>query len=306
MANASDVNQESASTKSHFTYRQEQFSDDLEQGDVLKKTSSLVDILKQAHPHYADSNFDYTHFMVLSQTCDLVRRNGNGKCRTRYVSLAPVRPLRMVINRQIREKQTAQENRLGVCPSSNYNKMAMFVGSLLNNNNHDYFYINEDLSAGISERSCAFLRLSIGLRAYQHYDALLEARVISLSPEFQAKLGWLVGDLYSRVATKDWAPKYCTEVEFRQLIHDILKERCFWVDGAKVQKFSEALPDNLDELTKLEIVQRIKEMIVPSRKDKLIARVIELLMERDDLNAARAEKIRKILENDAGITVLTK
>jgi len=38
-----------------------------------------------------------------------------------------------------------------------------------------------------------------------HYDALIDARRGRLAPDFQAKFGWLVGNLYSRAATPDWA-----------------------------------------------------------------------------------------------------
>lgn len=48
--------------------------DSLCQGDILEKTDDLIAILKEVHPYFLNESYKY--FMVLSQSCDLVRRNG--------------------------------------------------------------------------------------------------------------------------------------------------------------------------------------------------------------------------------------
>ncbi|MHB1034346.1 MAG: hypothetical protein ACYC35_04275 [Pirellulales bacterium] len=45
--------------------------------------------------------------------------------------------------------------------------------------------------------------MSIALRG-EHYRMLQESRRGRLGPEYAAKLGWLTGNLYSRIATPDW------------------------------------------------------------------------------------------------------
>ena len=57
------------------------------------------------------------------------------------------------------------------------------------------------------------------------YDACLEARVLALSEEFRAKLGWLVGHIYSRVGTQDWPRKAAST-----LVNQHLNNICQWVD----------------------------------------------------------------------------
>jgi hypothetical protein len=47
------------------------------------------------------------------------------------------------------------------------------------------------------------LRVSIALRR-EHYQMLQQCRCGRLGAEYAAKLGWLTGNLYSRVATPDW------------------------------------------------------------------------------------------------------
>ena len=44
------------------------------QGDVLNITEELAEVLRNIHPYFL--NEQYKYFMVLSQSCDLIRRNG--------------------------------------------------------------------------------------------------------------------------------------------------------------------------------------------------------------------------------------
>src|SRR4051794_11739779 len=79
----------------------------------------------------------------------------------------------------------------------------MFLESLMDNNKPGFFYLHTDLTLGIDQPCCAFLQLAISFRA-QHYERCLEAKIAQLKTEFQAKLGWLIGTMFSRVATTEW------------------------------------------------------------------------------------------------------
>lgn len=72
----------------HFTYKPSPDMSSLCQGDVLCVTDEMRKILKEVHPYFL--NEQYKYFMVLTQSCDLVRRNA-GKCKTPYITLAAVR-----------------------------------------------------------------------------------------------------------------------------------------------------------------------------------------------------------------------
>jgi hypothetical protein len=78
----------------HFTYQSFKEDDDLQQGDILLPKEEICSILKDVHPHFLDSK--YNGFLVLSQTCDLVRRDSAG-CKTRYINLAAIRPLEDIL-----------------------------------------------------------------------------------------------------------------------------------------------------------------------------------------------------------------
>ena len=72
----------------HFTYKCNPDMSSLCQGDILKITEEIKTVLTEVHPYFL--NDQYKYFMVLTQSCDLVRRNGS-KCKTPYITLAAVR-----------------------------------------------------------------------------------------------------------------------------------------------------------------------------------------------------------------------
>lgn len=217
--------------KYHFCYGATN-SKHLQQGDILEKTELLKEILREVHPHYLDES--YTRFIILSQTCDLVRRGGND-CKTRYITLGVIRPLSLLLEREIEKHQDDFDKTAIVCKNSAKSKLTQFLERLFNNNEPEYFYIEPQPEVGLSEPSCAFLRLSISIRAYQHYDTCFKARKLSLSEGFRAKLGWMIGNVYSRVGTEDWVPGTLKKEEFSKKIKNNLESLSQWVDDQKLE-----------------------------------------------------------------------
>ena len=55
---------------------------------------------------------------------------------------------------------------------------------------------------------------------------------------FRAKLGWLTGNIYSRVATEDWVPTIDKDNEaFRNRIRGILDENSLWAKEEAIDIF---------------------------------------------------------------------
>lgn len=190
----------------HFTYNEGADKEKLKQGDVLRKTARLQEILEEVHPHYNCE--EYKYFQVLTQSCDLVRRDQDGSCNSRYITLAAVRTFDDVIMREIEGlKSRVVIKRDGIVATESARvDLEFFYQQVLNNNHKDYFFLEAEPKVQLRERHCTLIRLSISIRAYQHYDACLDAKLVELSPPFDAKLGWLAGNLYSRVGTEDYAP----------------------------------------------------------------------------------------------------
>lgn len=296
----------------HFTYRKSE--GDLQQGDLLMRTEEVVQLLREVHPHYSQHP-DYKHLIVLTQSCDLVRRQGDS-CKSRYISLAAVRPLTTVITRELsRHQRSPRERRLGYCSRKARSDMKQFLERLLNNNEPNYFYLHSDVELGIEEPHVAFLALSIAVKADLHYETCLNARIAQLEDSFQAKLGWLVGNMYSRVGTADWTPGHWTLEQFENHIETMLKETCLWVDEQFIKKIAdeekrrqraqgenyqlslEELEELLDKLTKE------KE----AKKDQLINRMLEILREtKPEITGADLNKLSLRLKNDSSFSSLAR
>jgi hypothetical protein len=186
----------------------------LNQGDVLERTPELLGIIGASHPHYA-AHPSHKYFMVLTQSCELVRR-GAAPCAADYINLGAVMPVVDAIRREAAKYQEADwQKQKAVISSKDRDKLVLFIQRLLDNNEPGLFYLHEDVSVKIHLQCCAFLSLSIPLPA-QHYDAGLRAKVAQLHDTFQAKLGSLIGSMYSRVGTVEWDSHYATNPTIKE------------------------------------------------------------------------------------------
>lgn len=192
---------ETDTEKFHFTYERPT-STSLQQGDLIRRSPDVERILCQVHPHFSEEKYRY--FVVLTQSCDLVLRDGQ-QCKSRYISIAPVRSINDVAKKVVSTVHfTDLERRLQFASEDRKAKVVQTFERIFNNNEAPYFYFYQEPKLGLSEDFCAILSLSIAVKSELHYTALLDARVLSLNSSFQHKLGYLVGTMYSRVGTQDW------------------------------------------------------------------------------------------------------
>lgn len=184
----------------HWTYCDCAPNSDLQQGDIIARDERLLGILKSVHSHFCDDK--YVGFLVVTQSCDLVRRK-KGLCKAKHFSIATIRELDQVLPEQLKELSGHQQRK---CFIQERRTVAEdFLRRLIDQNEQSrgLFYLHPSADAGIAVASLAFLRITIALRR-EHYDVVRKSRVGRLSPEFANKLGWLVGNLYSRIGTPDW------------------------------------------------------------------------------------------------------
>ena len=185
----------------HWTYQECPAKDqDLEQGDLLDRSDDLLALFRDVHPHFCDSK--YRGFLVSTQSCDLVKRGGN--CHATHITLSVIRSMEDLIC-------DVMKSRFGcLAPGVYYDYKKRYVEGLIDRiiNQNEYglglFYLHASMDAGIPVHSVALLRVSISVRAEEHYSTLLSARIGRLEQSFQSRLGWLAGNLYSRVAVRDW------------------------------------------------------------------------------------------------------
>lgn len=205
----------------HFTYDTPNRTT-LAQGDIIRRTSKVDELLQEVHPHYHRAA-DYKYLSILTQSCDLVK--SAERRPTRYISLAAVRPLDSVLRREVESLQYDEvERKLGFCNQARQEKLVQFMQRLLNNNEPRYFYYHREPNHSFDDDCCAFLQLSVAVKAELHYDTLLEAKLLQLKEAFQHKLGNLVGTMYSRVGTEDWLPHQCNRERWEALTRQPLQD----------------------------------------------------------------------------------
>ncbi|MBF0524203.1 MAG: hypothetical protein HQK56_03800 [Deltaproteobacteria bacterium] len=244
----------------HFTYDKPE-APDLNQGDLLKRSPQFEEILNEYFPNYFNQD-DCKYFIIITQSCDLVRRD-NSPCRASYITLAPVRPLSVALEQEKSKYQRNKiEKKLGFANASGRTKLEQFMERLFNNNERDYFFLFREPELGLTDDSCALLQLPISIRAGDHYEILLAARILQLKESFQHKLGYSVGTLYSRVGTDDWVPKYYSAPDFKKLTEEPVNKSDFvlWLDSPihrRVLKELEKIP--FDDLSPELLEKSIKK-----------------------------------------------
>lgn len=170
------------------------------QGDLLRRTPKMVQALGQAHSYYAEAP-DYSYFLVLTQSCDLIRRSG--KCKSRYITICAVRPLSVAVEREMAKFTSTIDGFPFLVGELDRSILArQYLDRVLNNTVDGIFFIPKGAAQGVEKHLCAFLPLSVALRV-DHYDVCLSAKVAQVEEIFAAKIGSLASGLYGRIATPD-------------------------------------------------------------------------------------------------------
>ncbi|OXU14594.1 hypothetical protein [Sedimentisphaera salicampi] len=287
----------------HWTYEYNQDDTDLFQGDILVPDENLISILSNVHSCFADTK--YIGFMVLTQSCDLVRRKG--KCKSKYINICVIRSLYEVLEslldrfcKKIGERVYTKESK---------NEARQLIRRILNQNEEriGLFYLYPDPEIKISEHAVAFLRVNVALKA-DHYDLLLSSRTISLNSEFRSRLGWLIGHIYSRVATVDWIEKDQSK-RMGEIVEDLLKKNQLnWKPEAVADKIEKELSLNLSDKNTEEILNIIKDN-EPEKFSNEIAKIAKQTIQEiapEELSEDKLQKIENSIKNNSSISKLFK
>ncbi len=293
----------------HFTYADALDKTCLKQGDVLKKTAELSTLINEVHPYFNSENYPY--FLVITQTCDLVKRRDD-KCKSKYITIAAVRSLGDALKREAEEIafSTIERRTKKLIDEKNGSKLSEFLGRLFNNNIPDYFYLHHDVSLDFVDPSVAFLRVSIALKSELNYKICLENKVLELEENFQAKLGWLVGNLYSRVGTEDWVPNTLDQPKFNKLVNDQLKSHFQIVPNlSEIETLlkSKYTAEQIEALAVDDLIEEIKKLKIPTRKEKVLLKIEEIISGASALREGYdIKKLMTRINNDSSITSFLK
>lgn len=287
----------------HMTYKEDHCKTELMQGDVIQRSAAIDAVLAEFHPHFHRQQKN-RYFMVLTQSCDLVLRR-EGARKAPYIALASIRSLDFVVNRHIAQTPPLNANtELPVIGQRDQAKASDFLRRLFNNNEPGYFFL-ESTGTSLETDCAALLDLSIAIKAGEHFQSCLDAKILELDSTFQAKLGWLVGQMYSRVGTFDWEPR-----ELEKKVSAVLRLAAHSVPDSDFAHLEETLKtialENPDKrITTAEIRRAVAK--VPKKKEKVlrqIAQVVDELIGPSDKKLA--EKLLRRIESDEGLTTLLR
>jgi hypothetical protein len=245
----------------------------LRQGDIIDLQKLITSGALDGHQEYIKQGSEFfCGFCVLTQTCDLVReteeeaqqlqqkrgkpnKRGTPRQPVEFIGLAMIRRLRYVLNKtHISDSDARRDTRqfLKTIINHNYNKSGYFF---LHQNDEQDRYIGEDWVVD--------LRTIFSLVSDYHYTQIIDSRLLCLNEVYANKLGWMVGYLFSRIATPEWIDFKMphTEDQFVDTIfdqlpsrqpHSLHKERETMVNiMKKTSKLNGLKEDQLDELLQI-------------------------------------------------------
>lgn len=277
--------------------------DSLCQGDILEKTDDLIAILKEVHPYFLNESYKY--FMVLSQSCDLVRRNGK-TCKTPYITLAAVREYSDFLERTLVSNKMAENyNGIFLVEERAKARVTQLVERVYNNTEPDYFFLYKEDALNFPKSMVVYLKVSIAVKSELHYDACLNAKRLELSDEFKAKLGWLVGNMYSRVGTTDWESKM-TDKARRQMIEDEVNSRCVIGSKEQIRELKKKLNENPDALSSHDAAIECLASIIVKSKYEQVMDIIEEIFKSNcrNINSDDKDKLLNAIKSRSKIKTI--
>jgi hypothetical protein len=188
-----------------------------------------------------------------------------------------VRPLEEALHREAAKHQDSWQRETRVISAKVKTKLATFLESLVDNNKEGYFYLHQDVGLGIQANCCAFLRLTVALKSI-HFPVCLQAKIAQLKEPFQAKLGYLIGHMYSRIGTTEWNTNM-PDKTVAKFASEILKRNFVTFEDKQIEEgLSDLRKDGtLATKTPQEIKDYVDKKKVIPRKLKFHERALDLL-----------------------------
>lgn len=222
----------------------------------------------------------------------MVRRNG-ADCKTPYILLAAVRSFDDFFTKVMLDgKYIKCVQGLLLMDAKQKMRAYQLIERIYNNTEPDYFFLYHEEALDFPKTMVAYLKLTIALKADKHYDMCLKAKKLELADEFKAKLGWLVGNIYSRVGTTDWESIKGAGRERTEMIKSEIENRCIISGEVQLKQLRKKLEaneiigfenaqdfvDNFKTETKYDKALTIIREVLDSRGGKLSEKEKELIM----------------------------
>jgi hypothetical protein len=267
----------------------------LKQGDVLDRTADLTRLLLEYHPYFGRHEA-YKYFMVLTQTCDLVRRP---KPKSRYINLAAVRAIEDVLRLEAAKSQDQWQKETRCISGKLKGGLMLFLARLLNNNEPEYFYLHEDQTLGLTGNNCAFLAVSVPLRV-EHYECCLQAKTSELKEPFQAKLGWLIGNLFSRVGTAEWDAEV-PDKKLSAAAKEIVDATFITVDDQQISQGLKTLrqQEGFRGMSAKDVLEYVRSVKIVKKSKRFQDRAVEVLRGSNLIDLIQGRVIQAVIGDES-------
>jgi len=271
-----------------------------------------MEAISEAHAYYASAS-DYSHFLVLTQSCDLVRRDSS-RPKSRYITICAVRPLTVAVDREMEKFAKAMPGfPIPVGDSSRGVLARQYLDRVLNNNIEGHFFIPRGSSERIDRHLCAFLPLSIALRA-DHYNVCLSSKIAQAEEIFAAKIGSLASGLYSRIATPDLHERNNPQIvdKYREeFFQELGYRKVAWLTEEQKKSLKKKLKEIQEVNGGVDISEDDASKIVAELEgeaEKIADRVVDILKSRKLLQDVTEveDRARSFILNDPTFRRLAK
>ena len=192
-----------------------------------KKKLKFKDIYPEVKLH------NITYGIILSQSCDLVRREKEPPLKTPYILTALLEP----IEKFIEQKYALQADKLLGKYSLSHRKLTFIDRENLRNHlrkncqrlfdNRETFYFFVSLGAGKNQRMFYVNLVKCFPFKIMHYDTFIQNSKYELKPDFANKLGYMLSYIYGRVGIPDYTREQVnslTELMTKKLITMLKKQ----------------------------------------------------------------------------------
>lgn len=288
----------------HFTYEKCPDMKSLCQGDLLSKTEDLCNVLEEVHPYFLRDA--YTHFIVLTQSCDLVRRHDKD-CKSPYITLAAVREYEEFLEGLFIKRQYVELVRgVPLLDEKKKRQVLELIERIYNNTEDDYFFLYKHPTAGLLTPQVACLKVSIALKSELHYETCLAAKRLELNDAFKAKLGWLVGSMYSKVGTVDWS-SIMDDKSRKKMIDNDLTSICVACSKEQKQVLKERLEADSNCETRESIMEMLSNIKIQTKHEKAISFIEKIFRSNcHDIATEDKEKLLTAIKNSKQLEQLIR
>lgn len=246
---------------------------------------------------------DSEYFVVLTQSCDLVRRRKNPK--SPFITIASVQHLESALNDHTSKiKDQNIDSQLNICNLSYRTQTLQYLERLLNNSEKSHYCLPVECHNNFSNDYCIVLNLSVAISS-EYYNRCLEAKIGQMEEIFAAKLGWMAGNQFSRVATPD-IDEIIDNTKGESSFKSVFMERVFssatiWLSTHQIKELKKLIKHSkvsspISTITLMDLANK-----VPSNYSLAINRIVELLSNEKIIDEVQSDKVKKALYVDKNL-----